>query len=1719
MLRQNRISVATLPPSVLSQQPVEPFPDLETLIVAGEACSAEILNKWAPGRRFFNAYGPTEVTVCATIAECVPGGGAPPIGRPIANARVYILDRYGKPAPIGVSGEIYVGGAGVARGYLNRQDLTKERFLKDPFSDNPEARMYRTGDLARFRPDGNIEFLGRIDQQVKIRGFRIELGEIEEALQKRPDVRDTIVIAREDTPGDKRLVAYLVPAGEHALEPGSLREHLRRTLPEYMIPAAFVTVKSLPLTPNGKVDRAALPALNEALRDVTHHFVAPRSEMEGALCAIWCDVLGLDHVGIEEPFFDLGGDSLLLARVRSEIADRMGMDVDMVALFQHPSIQKLAAYLRPSAQERTEVGIEIARIVARATQPPPPLEPSGDIAIIGMVGQFPGARSVEELWDMLREVREGITHYTPEELEMAGMPADLVRSPGFVPAAGIIDDPVCFDASFFGFSPLDARLMDPQQRIFLECAWQAVENAGYDPTRYRGSIGIFGGAGIPRYWLERVASLGLRPGTTAEHRAVTGNPWQFLATLVSYKLGLRGPALTLQTACSTSLVAVHLACRHLLSRQCDIALAGGVSLYSLAEAGYLHEEGGILSPDGHCRPFDANARGTVPGSGVALVVLKRLSEALEDGDTIRAVIRGSAINNDGGRKVGYTAPSVEGQSDVITQAYAMAGISMDSVSYVEAHGTGTSLGDPIEIAALTRAFRQGTSRTGYCMLGSVKSNVGHLDAAAGVTGLIKAALAVEHGIIPGTVHFQTPNPNFEIEQSPFLVSSSSLPWKTPDDAPRRAGVSSFGIGGTNAHVLVEEPPPQIASGPSRSFQLLLISAKTGAALDTASYRLADYLREHAHIPLADVAFTLQQGRAAMSQRRAVVCNQADAAAEGIESGDASSVFSGIVRNKPPKVVFMFPGVGTQQVGMGSELYGHERIYREALDRCALLFQSELGIDIRTLLFPEDARREDVAKRLLRASLNMAVIFATEYALAQLLLAWGLRPAAVTGHSLGEYAAACVAGMLSVEDAVTLVALRGRLCDDMPASTMLIVPLSAAEVTRRIGEELSLAAINSPSHCVVSGALAAIEALEASLNEEGVQARRLPLTGSLHSALVEPAMARLARRAASMTLHVPKIPVVSNVTGTWMTDADAQDPAYWARHLRRTVRFADGLATLLADPDHVLLEVGPGKTLATLALLHPNTGSDRLVTTTMPQQGSSRTALEALLCAIAQLWCAGVEVDWAAFSQDERRHRVPLPTYPFDRNVYLLETVAQDRRRFTSAPPPPSVRREPDNTLQIPRTAPSPRQSDIKVRPAAPKSRMTSVEETLAGVWRELLGVGAVRPGDNFFDLGGNSLLAVQFRNRIKERLHTEITVHALLEHPTFSSLLELIKHDNDRPAETTTIAFAPGDRAPATTALGRNRLLVQIQPGSSARPPLFLVQPIGGTVFTYVDLAQQLGPDQAVHGLRASGMEPGEPIYADVPTIAARYVEEIRAFQPRGPYFLGGHSSGGIIAYEIAVQLLALGEDVPTVIMVDSVSIEQSRRLRVNHLEDVARLVEGFKTSAPRAFQMFTTTLEENSTFREIVLQTNKALASYEPHRCRAGVLFVRARERDDVLDAHPETSWMEIAEGSFVTHNAPGNHFTMLEPPNVSTVARIIRQHIDSLSSAQMSRRQEVSGERSPMVSVTSPFGLRVEGLDLESIAKLLMLVDKSSVTITGSNVPARVDWPLPHPPQRDEE
>jgi acyl transferase domain-containing protein/aryl carrier-like protein len=889
---------------------------------------------------------------------------------------------------------------------------------------------------------------------------------------------------------------------------------------------------------------------------------------------------------------------------------------------------------------------------------------ANDIAIIGINGRFPGAANVDEFWSNLVAGVESISTFSDEELAASGLDvAALSKDPGAVRSRGIVKDADRFDAGFFGLTAKQAEVTDPQQRVFLEAAWEALENSGYDPARVDGPIGVYAGSGEPTYYLNNLRSRADVMDLVGDRVIGLGNEKDYLAAWIAYKLNLRGPAISVNTACSTSLVAVCQACLSLTNYQCDMALAGGIWVTFPQKRCVYFQEGGIFSPDGHCRAFDAHAQGTVSSDGLGIVVLKRLEEALKDGDHVYAVIKGFGLNNDGSAKAGFTAPSVEGQAEAIATALAEAEFEPDTISYVECHGTATPIGDPIEISALTQAYRLGTDEKNFCALGALKSNIGHTGSAAGVAGLIKTALALKHKMLPPTLHFTRPNPKIDFADSPFFVNAMLRPWENVS-LPRRAGVSSFGLGGTNAHVVLEEAPEPTPSGPSRPWQLLVMSAKSPAALDGATDKLVAFFKANPEVNLADAAFTLQEGRQVFEYRQIVACSDVNDAVRTLEARDAKRILKGHTDADSPSVVFMFTGQGAQYVNMGADIYRSEVIFKEQIDKCSKLLLPGLGLDLRDVLYPSPDKAKDVEELLTQTRITQPALFAFEYALATLWMSWGIKPAAFIGHSIGEYVAACLAGVFSLEDALSLVVQRGKLMQSMPHGIMLAVPMPEEELLKILPTTLSLATLNGPSQCVVSGPATEIEAFAAVLTELRHASTVLHTSHAFHSAMMDPILQPFADCVSRVKRGQPKIPFISNLTGTWITARDAADPQYWAKHLRNAVRFGDGIKELLKSGESILLEVGPGTTLTSLAKVQQQPG--RMILSSSRHIRDQRSDVACLLTALGQLWLHGVQVDWAGFYAQENRHRIPLPTYAFQREKYWIERSHQEPAKQTVA---------------------------------------------------------------------------------------------------------------------------------------------------------------------------------------------------------------------------------------------------------------------------------------------------------------------------------------------------------------------------------------------------------------------------------------------------------------------
>ncbi len=1238
-----------------------------------------------------------------------------------------------------------------------------------------------------------------------------------------------------------------------------------------------------------------------------------------------------------------------------------------------------------------------------------------EVAIIGMAGRFPGAHDVEGFWRNLADGVESIRPFSQEELAASGVDEVTLANPRFVNAGAVMPDPDRFDASFFGINAREAEIMDPQHRILLEVAWQALEDAGHDPDRFAGRIGVYGGVAPNTYFQNNLATRKDLLDLLGRYAVMLGNEKEYAITRIAYKLNLKGPSISVNTACSSSAVAIHLACQSLLSGECDMALVGGGRILVPLSGGYLYEEGGIMSPDGHCRAFDAGARGTVAGSGIAMIVLRRLGDALQDGDVVHGVIKGTAVNNDGSQKIGFTAPSIQGQAAVIEEALLLADVSPESIGYVEAHGTGTTLGDPIEISALTRAFRKWTQKRQFCPVGSVKSNIGHLDAGAGVAGIIKTIMAMKHGLIPASLNYSAPNPEIDFAGSPFYVNATASEW--PDrGGPKRAGVSSFGLGGTNAHIILEEAPPLPKSGNARSHELIVLSAKSEGALSKAARNLAAHLRQHPDQKLADVAFTLQTGRHAFQRRLSVVCESSEQAIGSLEALNQGARASLAEDSISDSVAFMFSGQGSQYVNMGRGLYESESVFRSEMDRCFRILRSSRGLDLKAILYPAEGAEEGATQLLTQTSLTQPALFALEYSLARQWDAWGIRPKALVGHSIGEYVAACLAHVFPPEDALHLVCERGRLMQSLPPGSMLAVPLEEAQIAHYLSDGVGLAVINAPAMCVVSGETEPIGQLANRLSKDGVESRTLHTSHAFHSSMMEPILEPFANAIDGVKLRAPQIPFASNVTGNWITPDQATDPAYWASHIRRTVRFSDCLETLYKGGSKIMVEIGPGRTLTTFARRHPARPATATAVATIRHPKESEADMAFLLQALGRLWQVGLKVDWHLFHADFSRRRLSLPTYPFERQRYWLEPgIASD----------PAIQAR-DSTLSI-RAMPAgvghsePPTPPEASRPGGPRN---DAERMLMSIWQGLLGIEDFGIQDNFFELGGTSLLATRMFTQVAGEFGKRLPLATIFEAPTIKQLALLLGQQ--------------------TTSLSKSSM-VKVQPGGS-RPPLLCIPGNLGNVYHDLRyLSRHLGPDQPVYGFQ-DGI--GHP--SDIGKLAAHFVADIHSSGLRPPYYLTGICSGSVVAFEMAQQLAHQGKEVAFLALVEPASLPLPDARSYfdllaeiwyrfsRHLGDHSRTVRGLNLGEKVMFMRLRLKLIANLW----------EMKRYLPQKLPGHMYIFLTQES---IDSSPRPRWGDYAAGGAEINQIPGTHrsitgdYTAIEEAHMRVLGTLLRERLDA--------------------------------------------------------------------------
>ncbi|MER9396197.1 MULTISPECIES: amino acid adenylation domain-containing protein [unclassified Mesorhizobium] len=1647
-MRRERITVAGLTPTAWTSLPSTDLSDLIVIKSGGEPLPSSLIDRWGENRRIFNSYGPTETTVYCVRTEVSADGRKPPIGRPAINSKAYILDRYGNPAPLGAIGELYIGGVGLARGYISNDDLTRELFRPNPFDNDPQSRLYRTGDLARYRSDGTIEFLGRKDGQVKIRGMRVELAEIEQCLMKHENVKACCVTLTDRLGENASLTAYVVRRPESSEDVDELQTFLRGALPGYMVPSQFVFLPQLPTNRSGKIDRRALPEPRNApkLKAAT----LPTGGFQAELAEIWKDVLNLDSVGGEDSFFDVGGHSLAVVQVQARIQDRLGIDCKILDLFEHPTIRTLAAHLAATQAAPHSAG-GLKTTIGSAGSGNEPKQDRDAVAIIGMAGRFPGAENVDQFWNNLVDAIESITDLDEQTLRDADVAPDTFGKPNYVRREAVISGVDLFDAAFFGISPKEAAWMDPQQRILLETAYQALDHAGYgsrEPSEAK--VGVFAGVGANHYLAEREAGRDLLDSEKLQIRILNGH--DFTATRIAYKLNLTGPCVSVQTACSTSLVAVHLACQSLRSNECDMALAGGASISLPHGKGYLHQQGHILSPDGHCRAFDAKAQGTVRGSGAATVVLKRLSDARRDGDYVWAVIKGTAINNDGAAKVGFTAPSAEGQAAVIQAALSDAEASADTIGYVEAHGTGTYLGDPIEISGLTKAFRSHTARKQFCAIGSVKTNIGHLDAAAGVTGMIKLATMLNKGVIPSSLHFDKPNPNIDFKESPVFVAKTCTAWPK-SGGPRRGAVSSYGIGGTNAHAILEETPPRTHQQGGRRLHVFPVSGASRSALTEVLRQLAGFMRRsEVQHSAANVAYTLQKGRAALRYRTSIVGSGLVELADQFDQAALHAGASGEASSSEPRIVFMFSGQGGQQIGMGRELYEEEPVFRNAIDECANWLNELAHIDFRPLLYCEGKSDGELEPQL--EAVIQPVIFATQYAMTKLFLSWGIFPAAVIGHSIGEYAAAHFAGIISLRDAIRLTLIRGQLTSRVPAGGIVAVSLSPEELQPYWNERLSLAAINGPRLCVVSGAASEIEEFHERLQAKSIASKRIRGSHAVHSSLLDPILPEFRIHTEQVELHAPEVPFMSTVLGDWL-EADVRlDGSYWVRNLRETVQFHQTFDRLVQSGHELFIEMGPGAALTGHSKRSKSKINLRspIAFAALPGGDHGQGDRLRLLQTLGKLWTCGVRIDWSGLHDHKPPQRTPLPPYPFDRKRYWLDAVVTKEQEQNADLKQPDIAA----TSVDPPTG----NEGVRSPTVVEMSAEAALDRQIAAVYRDILGLEDVAATDSFFDLGGDSLSALSVIDRIEQLTGERLAVSLLLEHQTPSGL-------------AIALSKIRGSVRP--------NALVPIQTGGS-RTPLFCPHPFGGHVLLYTPLAKALGADQPLFGLQARGLNGEAKPHLSIAEMAGEYIEAIKSVQPRGPYQLVGLSMGGSIAWEMGCQLRDAGDEVAIVGLLDAKALhkdEEHTSSRYHRLLGNRRIPDWLSEQAVTLSVLFpalkkhwrkldsikrecqVTALLDfgkqagnvpdmgETQFNNIlaVAEANKiALREYTPrvNDSRSVLFAARKGLRTSTNEPDGDLGWKQFARARLEIHEVPGDHYTMVAPPHVRVLAMKLKDYLN---------------------------------------------------------------------------
>lgn len=1644
-LKKHNITFLTLPPSSLRIMQNADLPSLKTLVSAAEPCSLELLEYWADKLHFYNAYGPTECSICTTIHLCSTTDKKISIGKPINNTQVYILDERLNVCPIGVAGELFIGGEGLARGYLNLPELNKTKFIKNPLIakyqdlldiENFSERLYRTGDLAKWLPNGDIECLGRIDNQVKVRGFRIELDEINQQLNQQANIIQGAATVKQDQIGNSYLSAYIQLKDKINFDLEQLRSNLIKFLPDHMIPDEFIILDNFPTTFSGKVDAKRL--LNLENTEISHT-ESPTSEIEIKIKKILEQLLEIDLIELDtkRSFFDIGIHSFMLLQLCNDLNLYFKINLTPTDLFIYPNINAIAKLIKKNIFSKNDNFAKEDSLCDPINETNTNNGASDHIAIIAMDGKFPGSDNLNEFWQNLIASKESISDFSNEELTESGVCSDLTTNSNYVKRRGILKDIALFDSYFFEQSPNESTLTDPQHRIFLEISSNALEKAGYNPDKFIGKIGVFAGCLDSSYQTKILSNYPEFINSFDAYQTSIANSGMYLTTKVSYKLNLTGPSLNINTACSTSLVAVIEACEQLNRHTCDLALAGGVSISFPQTEGYLYTKEWIFSEDGHCRAFTDNATGTVASNGAGVVVLKRLSDALRDHDHIEAIIIGYSVNNDAHNKIGFAAPSVKGQAKCIYEALKKANINPENIKYIETHGAGTKIGDPIEIRALTEAFRAFTTKTQFCSVGSLKTNIGHTYCAAGIAGLIKAALVVKNQQIPPTLHFKEANSNINFHSSPFYVNNKLISYKNNELEDNIASVSSFGFGGTNAHLILKEykekPKERIST---RKINIITISAKTESAIDNITKNLVSFFIK-SKPDISDAAFTLNTGRREFNHRRVFICETCDEFIDLCKNNNKLANLTKETKNNyHGNIVFMFPGQGSQYPNMALGLYKNEPYFKDIVDTCFDLLNSKYNIDLLPIIFPTDKNLEDSTNQLEDTLYSQISLFVIEYAIAKLFINWGINPQALIGHSFGEYTAACVAKSITLEDALFLIVNRAKLLQKLPHGAMLSINLQETEVAKILPSNLAIAAVNTSSLCTISGDKESldnfiIKALQI-YNDKELNIKFLKTSKAFHSKAINIILNDYSDILQKISFVSPKIPIFSTFTGKEVYN-EITDKNYWLEQMRHAVCFSDAIKVLINKKFTTFVEIGPGKFLSNLTKLNlshnknytPVLIINSLIEPKIDNENEHFTAKTTYL-SLAKLWLNGINIDWSKFYQNEPGNKIELPTYPFDKQYCWPDKKYAKKLDIQKA--------EKDNCLATTGSRFTDKIDNKTITAEIVETMFVSKDDDytyknivlfLINIFEEILGIKDTEEDSDFFDLGGDSLSATKLITKISQYFSIKIELMDIYTSSTIKYLTAFILNKINLPKK-----------------INQLNSLITIK-ADGDKSPLIFIHPIGGAVFCYLPLIKLLEklpcPIYCIQDPFI--LESGSVEFKKISEVASCYIKKIESANLAQPYNLIGSSYGGSIAWEMAKQLTDNNKKVKSIILLDSWAM-----LSENHRDFTAfsQVMQKHQETLNLHLKNNPISALEKQSLLDSQWQRMQLLLAHMPSTILStqtqniNIVLFKAKNLTDeyICIDDPKNHWQKYCQNTITSYLVDGDHESILKEPNVKFIA-----------------------------------------------------------------------------------